>query len=153
MKIPTLNVVIDYDLIAINTTLEDYLLALNVNKKLKTSLARTPKDLILERNNQKIELVQYSFEDETNYLYWRLIQNRKLVEVSDNSFSLFGQTQQLVFLCPELKNADFLLKIEGIESDDFYKEHIISQIKKIKQISTAFFVDIDRLNVKNNLLF
>jgi len=153
MKIPTLNVAIDYDLIAINTTLEDYLLALHINKKLKISLARTSKDLILERNSQKIEFVQYSFEDATNYLYWRLIQNRKLVEVSDNSFSLFGQTQQLVFLSPELKNADFLLKIEGIESDDFLKGEILSQLKKIKQISTAFFVDIDKLNAKNNLLF
>jgi len=153
MKIPTLNVAIDYDLIAISTTLEDYLLALYINKKLKISLARTSKDLILERNSQKIEFVQYTFDDETNYLYWHLIENRKSIEVSGDSISLFGHAQQLVFLSSELKNINFLLKIEGIESHDFLKEEILSRIKKIKQLSTAFLVDIDKLNLKNNLLF
>jgi len=153
MRTPTLSVAIDYDLIAINTTLEDYRLALNINRKLKISLARTRKDLTIEINNRKIEFAQYAFEDKTNYLYWHLVQNRKLVDISDNSLSLFAEAQQLIFLSHELKKAHFLLKIEGIESEDYLKEEILSKIKQIKQISTAFLVDISKLNVKNNLLF
>jgi len=153
MKIPTLNIDVDYDLIAINTTLEDYLLAFNINQKLKISLQRHKKDFVLETNLGQVELLQYIFEDETSYLYWHLIQNQKLIEVSDNSLSLFEQAQQLVFLSTELKKINFILKIEGIESDDFLKEEILNKIKQIKQISTAFLVDFSKLNLKNNLLF
>jgi len=153
MKIPTLNVDFNYDLIAINTTLEDYLLALNINRQLKISLSRLKNDFILNTNIGQVDLVQYDFEDQTNDLYWHLIQNRKLVKVKNNSISLFEQIQQIVFLSSELKNANYIMKIEKIETENFIKQNIINKIKQIKQVSTAFFVDIDKLNLKNKLLF
>jgi len=153
MKISTLQVDIDYDLIAINTTLEDYLLALNINRELKIYLSRLEKDFVLNTNIGQVELVQYAFEDQTNELYWHLIQNRKLVKTTNDFSSLFDQTQQLVFLSSEFKNINYLLKIEGIEPKNFPIEDIISQIKKIKQVSTVFWIDINKLNLKNNLLF
>jgi len=153
MKTPTLNIDIDYDLIAINTTLEDYLLALNINRKLKISLSRTKNDFIFNTAIGQVEFVQYVFEDVTNDLYWHLIQNRKWMKITTNHASLFAQVQQLVFLSPELKNANYLLKIEKIEPENFHKQHVLNQIKEIKQLSTVFFVDIDKLNLKNNLLF
>jgi len=144
---------IDYDLIAINTTIEDYLLAFNINQVLKLMLSRHKSDIISENNEREITFSRYGFEDETRDLYWSLVQNQKWTETTENNFSLFGESQQKIYLLPEFKNVDYFLKIEGSEFDKDEIQNILYQIKKINNVSAVFMVDADNLKSKNNLIF
>lgn len=157
MKVHRLNVddfsEIDYDLIAINTAIEDYLLAFNINQMLKLTLSRHKNDITSTNNTKEVTFSRYGFEDKNRDLYWNLVQNQKWTEATENNFSLFEQVQQKVYLLPEFKNVDYFLKIEGSEFDELQMQHILYQIKKINNVSAVFTVDADNLKSKNNLIF
>ena len=157
MKVHRLNVddfsEIDYDLIAINTTIEDYLLAFNINQVLKLTLSRHKNDITSTNNTKEVTFSRYGFEDKNRDLYWSLVQNQKWTEATENNFSLFEQVQQKVYLLPEFKNVDYFLKVEGSEFDELQIQHILYQIKKINNVSAVFAVDADNLKSKNNLIF
>lgn len=144
---------IDYDLIAINTTIEDYLLAFNINQMLKLTLSRHKNDIISTNNAREVRFSRYGFEDENQDLYWSLVQNQKWIDTAENNFSLFEQVQQKVYLLPEFKNVDYFLKIEGSEFDNNEIQDILFRIKKINNVSAVFTVDTDNLKSKNNLIF
>ncbi len=144
---------IDYDLIAINTTIEDYLLAFNINQMLKLTLSRHKNDIISTNNAKEVRFSRYGFEDENQDLYWSLVQNQKWIDTAENNFSLFEQVQQKVYLLPEFKNVDYFLKIEGSEFDNNEIQDILFRIKKINNVSAVFTVDTDNLKSKNNLIF
>ncbi len=144
---------IDYDLIAINTTIEDFLLAFNINQRLKLTLSRHKSDIISTNNIGEVTFSRYGFEDENQDLYWSLVQNQKWIETTENDFSLFEQGQQKVYLLPEFKNVDYFLKIEGSEFDDEEIQNILYQLKEIPKVSAVFQVDASKLKSKNNLIF
>src|SRR5690606_2628694 len=143
---------IDYDLIAINTTLEDYLLAFNINQRLKLTLSRHKHDIISTNNVGEVTFSRYGFEDENQDLYWSLVQNQKWIDTAEDNFSLFEQGQQKVFLLPEFKNVDYFLKIEGSEFEEEI-QNILYRLKEIPRVSAVFIVDANKLKSKNNLIF
>lgn len=143
----------NYDLLAINTTIEDYLLAFNINQKLQLSLSRHKNDIVSANNVGEVTFSRYGFEDEIRDLYWSLVQNQKWLAISDNNSSLFEEAQQKVYLLPEFKNADYFLKIEDSEFDNDELQKILNQIKSIHNVSTVFTVDVEKLKSKNNLIF
>ncbi len=55
-------------------------------------------------------------------------------------------------LIPELKTADYLLKIDNVEPN-FKSEEIIQNISTIPNVSTVYKVDTDNLKSINNLIF
>jgi len=144
---------IDYDLIAINTTIEDYLLAFNINQRLKLTLSRHKNDIISANNVGEATFSRYGFEDENQDLYWSLAQNQKWIETTEDNFSLFEQGQQKVYLLPEFKNVDYFLKIEGSEFEEEEIQNILYQLKEIPRVSAVFTVDVSKLKSKNNLIF
>lgn len=144
---------IDYDLIAINTIIEDYLLAFRINESLKLELSRYKADIISTNNLGEVAFSRYRFEDVNQQIYWSLVQNQKWIETFEEKLSLFEQTQQKVYLLPEFKNADYFLKIEGAEFESAEIQGIISQIKKINNVSAVFTVDVEQIKSKNNLIF
>ena len=57
-----------------------------------------------------------------------------------------------VYLLPELKKVDYFLKIE--HQDTFHQvDQLLSDIKKINQVSTVYVVDPKKIKSKNNLIF
>jgi hypothetical protein len=55
-------------------------------------------------------------------------------------------------LIPELKTADYLLKIDNIDSS-FKSEEVIQKISTIQNVSTIYKVDTTNLKSINNLIF
>ena len=55
-------------------------------------------------------------------------------------------------LIPELKTADYLLKIDNIDSS-FKSSEIIQKINTIQNVSTIYKVDTTNLKSINNLIF
>ncbi|CAM4132935.1 IPExxxVDY family protein [Flavobacterium antarcticum] len=147
---------IDYDLIAIHTSLEDYRLAYFLNKKLPILLTKSSEFIAFETQNGAAFFSKFSYLVEDTEEEWTLIENKdELIELEPMaSKDLFSEEQPKitsnVYFLPDLKKVDFLLKIENTFLDI---NDIVSSLNEITKISTAYLVDLENLKSKNNLIF
>lgn len=148
---------IDYQLVAVHSPLEDYRLAYFINQKLAISFEKSEKDIGIQIPEGKSHFTRFVFDDEENELFWNLIPNKtKVVTRETKATSLFKETgldvTTNIFLIPELKKADYIIKIEN--TDDFFDvDTLIDELLAIKQITTAYKIDMNKLKSKNNLIF
>lgn len=148
---------IDYHLIAIHTTLEDYRLAYFINQHLPVNLSKSKEEILISIKEGETQFSRFYFDDENNFISWNLIQNKNEVvgkkEIA--SQDLFSNSAQevatKVFLLPELKKVDYFLKIES--DDDLQINEIVKKLKTIKSLSTVYVVDTETIKSKNNLIF
>lgn len=144
---------IDYELIAIHTTLEDYRLAYFLNQLLTLQLQKNPINLEIKSKDGKSSFSHFSYEDEKQDIVWNVIENKTSIIASNNKKSgFFESVDMTAFVLPEFKKADFILKIENIEPD-FNLDEIIAVVSGIKQISLVYPIDQDKLKSKHNLIF
>ena len=143
----------DYELIAIHSSLEDYKLAYTLNKALGIQLSKNLAYVEISIPEGKSAFSNYIFDDEKNDVVWTLIENKTtIINSNKQTTSLFEQVDITVFLLPEFKKADYLIKIENIDYG-FDSESIIEKIQEIKNVTTAYPIDITNLKSKNNLIF
>ena len=143
----------DYELIAIHSSMDDYKLAFTLNAVLDIRLKKNNFNIEIEIEEGKSAFSNYIFEDEENDVIWSLIENKTTILTAKNETSqLFDAVDITVFLLPEYKKADYLLKIENIDYD-FNEEEIIGKILSIKNISMVYALDPTNLKSKNNLIF
>lgn len=151
-------VTIDYGLVAIHSSLEDHRLAYFINRELSILLEKSNHDIGVTINEGESCFSRFIFEDPNDDSMWNLIQNKaKVVSMQSNtSTSLFEDTDMplttSVFLMPELKKVDYVLKIENIPAD-IELEDIVEKLLTIKQVATAYIIDHTKLKSKNNLIF
>ena len=149
---------IDYHLIAIHTTLEDYRLAYFINQHLPINLSKSNEEIHISIKEGETQFSRFYFNDEVHFASWNLIQNKNEVigqkEIINQD--LFSNSSQevatKVFLLPELKKVDYFLKIESDENDVKITD-IIKKLKTIKSLSTVYVVDTKTIKSKNNLIF
>ena len=143
----------DYELIAIHSTIEDYKLAFLLNNVLGTKFKKHILDVELAISEGKSLFSNFLFEDKINDVVWNLIENKTTILASKSKASqLFDSVEVTVFLIPEYKKADYILKIENIDYD-FDEEEMLKKILSIKNITTAYTIDATNLKSKNNLIF
>ncbi|BDB56122.1 IPExxxVDY family protein [Flavobacterium ammonificans] len=148
---------IDYHLIAIHTTLEDYRLAYFINQHLPVNLSKSKEEILISIKQGDTQFSRFYFDDEDNFISWNLIQNKNEVvgkkEITNQDL-FSNSTQEVatkVFLLPELKKVDYFLKIES--DDDLQINEIVKNLKSIKSLSTVYVVDTETIKSKNNLIF
>ncbi len=148
---------IDYHLIAIHTTLEDYRLAYFINQHLPVNLSKSNEEILISIKQGETQFSRFYFDDEDNFISWNLIQNKNEV-IGQNEIinqDLFSNSSQevatKVFLLPELKKVDYFLKIES--DDDLQINEIVKNLKSIKSLSTVYVVETETIKSKNNLIF
>ena len=148
---------IDYHLIAIHTTLEDYRLAYFINQHLPVNLSKSNEEILISIKEGETQFSRFYFDDEDNFVSWNLIQNKNEV-VGQNEIinqDLFSNSSQVVatkvFLLPELKKVAYFLKIES--DDDLDLAGIVKKLKSIKSLSTVYLVETETIKSKNNLMF
>ena len=147
---------IDYELIAIHTSLEDYRLAYFINQKLPILLSKSNQFIEFKTLNGLAHFSKFSYTVEDLEEEWTLIENKD--ELTSNSHkvsvNLFSERENQittnVFFLPELKKVNYFLKIENSQLKPF---EIVTQLNKITQISTAYLIDVENLKSKNNLIF
>lgn len=149
---------IDYELIAIHSSLEDYKMAFFINQNLPIILSKSKEEIIVKVKNEEILFSKFIYDDLLNDMKWTLIQNKNeiITKEKTKNQTLFIDTEieieTKVFLLPELKKVDYFLKIENIQSK-LEIEKTISKLLNIDQISTAYKVDVNNIKSKNNLIF
>ena len=147
---------IDYQLIAIHTSLEDYLLAFYINQKLPVVLKKSDCNIQIKNKEGETPFTRFIFEDEKTVVTWNLIQNQNDALLSPQTVNqgLFAESKisTKIYFIPEFKKVDYFLKIEnGNGNIDVAK--ITNELKKIDRISTIYAVDVEKIKSKNNLIF
>ena len=64
----------------------------------------------------------------------------------------YNNIESTIYLLPEYKKVDFLLKIDNICNDEYINE-IISKLNEIDKINLVYRLDKDKIKTKNNLIF
>ncbi|MDR6969023.1 hypothetical protein J2X31_003049 [Flavobacterium arsenatis] len=147
---------IDYELIAIHTSLEDYRLAYFINQKLPIILNKCKEEIQITTKNGETYFSKYKYENLKEEVCWSLIQNKNEITVQDKSkeTNLFTNSvleiSTNVYFLPEFKKVDYFLKVENAEETI---ELIINNINTIDRVSTVYKVETDKIKSKNNLIF
>jgi hypothetical protein len=146
---------VDYELIAIHTSLEDYRLAYFLNQKLPIFLSKSKNEIQINIKEGITFFSRFIYENANTDCCWSLVQNKnEVTTLSTNNQNLFGDTSFEVatkaFLLPELKKVDYFLKIENSDAE---MEKIIASMNTISQIATVYCVDSNNIKSKNNLIF
>jgi hypothetical protein len=150
-------VTVDYELIAIHSSLEDYRLAYFINRSLQILLEKSPKNIGIKTREGESCFTRFFYEDPESDTAWNLIQNRNSIDGwQENESSLFGSKginiAANIYLVPELKKVDYILKVENTPSF-FALEQTVNSLLAVKQITTAYKIDHSKLKSKNNLIF
>lgn len=149
---------IDYQLIAIHTSFEDYRLAFNINKKLSINLSKNNQEIQINIKEGETKFSRFYYFDDEKSITWNLIQNKTEViqQKNENSQNLFSninlEVSTKVFLLPELKKVDYFLKIENLHPE-MDITNIETLLKTIESISTVYTVETTKIKSKNNLIF
>ena len=148
----------NYQLIAIHTSLEDYRLAYFINQKLPIVLSKCKNDIQIQLKNGETQFVNYVYEDKIKDIQWNLIQNKNEItpKIKLGNQGLFAETSNnfitKVFLLPEFKKVDYFLKIENLYNS-FENNELTTILNSIERISTVYFINVENIKSKNNLIF
>jgi hypothetical protein len=127
----------DFKLMGISSHVQDYRLCWTVNRTLGLDLIKSDEEIII-RLNKVDEPLCFS-----NYYYQDLD--------SEVEFELICNRHEQGFLIPELKAADYFLKVS-----DFYSkslDELIFALRKSSLINMAFEIDVNSLRSRQNLLY
>ena len=143
----------EYTLFALKSSLQDYRLAYFFNKKTALTFNRMTKDVkyILKNNTLYFSaFVDKSFDDKKKCY---LISNKTIYSKDLKYGSLFKNIpiSNNVFLIPELKEFDYMLKLDGIWTPKEIKD-LVKSMNKISEIMASICVDSKKIKSINNLI-
>lgn len=142
MKKKKLEAEFDYDfsLFGIISTIKGYKLAWLLNRKLDLQLDKAQDIEIKFVKNQNLLISNYLYE--TEHCSFRLLKNKSVDQVGDNS----------AFLVPEMNRFDYLIILHGFEGA-FTNHTLKEKISKIPGIQFAQLFSVESLKSKENLIF
>jgi hypothetical protein len=149
---------IDYSLIAIHTSLEDYRLAYFINQKLHVNLNKSIKEIQITVKEGETHFSRFHYYEKKKEISWDLIQNKNEViqQQKEENQSLFSNVNleiaTKVYMLPEFKKVDYFLKIENSD-ENLNLLKIQNELNTIDNIATLYIVDTNKIKSKNNLIF
>lgn len=149
---------LDFHLMAIHTSLEGFRLAYFLNQKLQLSLTKSTDEVKIKKKEGSAYFSRFSFEDLKNDVFWNLIENESEITPKLNTVSqgLFSESNNAFktkdFLLPEFRKVNFFLKIDACK-ETVSPTAIATQVKSINWVSTAYFVSLENIKSRNNLIF
>ena len=147
----------DFTVIAIHCSLEEYRMAFLINKYAGLRL-KSSDDVDFFVKNDKYSFTAMRFDDQKNYQSYTLIANKYKLKYDKRAINsdLFTESEsehyKTLNLVPEVKNADYLLKIES-DNGKIPTLALLAQLNQISQIITAYHVEVSSLKSKQNLIF
>lgn len=145
---------IDYALIGIHCSIEDYRLAYLLNQFLNLKLKRKASDIEYDDNSS---YSIFEWQDEKQLTIWNLVSNTSKIEVKNviDANSLFSNQETFTktqHLIPEYKKVNFILKISDNPNTSIEKS-ILNKILSIPQVITAYNIDANQLKITDQLIF
>ncbi|MAP55749.1 IPExxxVDY family protein [Altibacter sp.] len=146
-----------YSLLAIHCSEEAYKVAYLINQFVGLKLRRNDRDLEFSNNGLEVSFPRFIYDNEAQYTTYDLVANtcRSVVANVQSSGGLFTENASetvLTHLIPEYKKVDYFLKIIS-DFELIPLRKLISDINEIKQVISAYPVDVDTVKSKRNLIF
>lgn len=139
----------DYTLIAVHSQSESYKLAYEINLKLNTSLEKSSFDISFKNKVSVFDLYKHESEIYNTKLY--LVSNKSIEKENQTKNKLlFNEYSISSFLIPELRKAEFLIKIEG---GGFNIDSLLIKLNKIDSVVSCYRASINNVKSKYNLIF
>ena len=130
-KVHTLSNDKNFKLIGIASHLSPYKLSWSLNKELDARFQQSENLILSDKSSTKpLIFSTYKFEDGNDSLY-----------------TLYSNRSEDAVLLKSIRNIDYVLKYEGIISDQLFKLYI-EKLKKIRNILTAFEIDNEQIKPK-----
>lgn len=148
----------DYELIAIHCSLESYRLAFSLNKFVNLRLKRKQSDIHFQYKESTASFPFFQYKDPFKYTTYSLVKNKfksQVTEPIQAQQGLFAEPEKKYvtkYLLPEVKNVDYLLKIET-DVSELSSKLLLHNLQQIPQLVTAYMVDYTNFKSKNNLIF
>ncbi len=146
----------DFLLLGITASIEMYRLAFLINKQLKVRFELQDKeiDFLYHDCEARFPLYHYYSTDLQSNIYLAANSFKAQINNHLSSGNLFSETvtTKTKYLLPELKHADFLLKIEE-DSDLVNLKQLRYEINQIKQVASAFTIEKEQIKSPQNLIF
>ena len=137
----------DFSLIAVYTTLDDYLLAYKLNAACNLELKRSKEDIVYSESEYHSF---YDFEDSIPESYFALLKNKSEVTITKSENELFT-FNKIAYILPEFSKADYFLKIEP--KNEAPSKSLIQKINTIQRVSTVRLIANETIKNKSNLIF
>lgn len=145
----------EYDLIAIHTALEDYRLAYFLNQRLPVLFCKNPEEITISSKEGHSWFSRFTYEEEETGAYWNLVANKNEIipQESGVQHDLFGSVAPVaskVWLLPEFRKVDYLLKIEN---SALPMVEVAARIHGIDRVTAVYNLDVGAVKSKHNLIF
>lgn len=147
----------EFSLVAIHCSEEAYKMAYLINSHLGLRLLRENVDLDYSNDGLEVTFPLFHFKDNVQYTTYHLVSN-KCKSLQANVLSSGGlfeddtEKTMTTYLLPEYRKVDFFLKVFS-EFSTIPLRKIISDINEIKQVISAYSLEIVNIKSKNNLIF
>ncbi|MTG97553.1 MULTISPECIES: IPExxxVDY family protein [Myroides] len=148
----------DYKLIAIHSSKkEDYKVVYSINTTLELFLVKEEKDITITTDEGFANFPHFEYEDHDHHILWKVVANKAFIKPdTDIESPLFSDKKHAItkqgYLVPELKNVDYLIKIE--DTDEYFDIGIVlEKLNSIKIFSTAYEVRQETIKNRKNLIF
>ncbi|MEC4112736.1 IPExxxVDY family protein [Myroides pelagicus] len=148
----------DYKLIAIHSSRkEDYKVVYFINATLDLYFEKEKNDIALTTEEGIANFSHFEYEDNDHHILWKIVSNKAFIKPdTDIDSPLFSDKKHAItkqgYLVPELKNVDYLIKIEEID-EYFNIGTVIEKLNSIKIFSTAYEIRQDQIKNRKNLIF
>jgi len=127
---------LDFVLIAITSSLKDYMLCFKINKRLNVNFFRIEELSLHIKGSQPVYFSRYLHQ----------------ITDADTEFYLLANKGNEGYLIPEMKKVDYFILIKNfIDKEDL--NHLIEGINKLPEVVVAAEVDPEKLKSKENLIF
>lgn len=127
---------LDFVLIAVTSSLKDYMLCFKINRQLSTDFIRIEELSIPLAKSDHVFFSRYHYQ---------------LPESETNLFVLANKGTE-GYLIPEMKNVDYFILIKNF-MDENDVEYFIEGLNKIPEILVAAEVSPEKLKSRENLIF
>ena len=135
-KVHTLSLERDYRLIGIASHLSAHKISWLFNQELGARFQQADSLLIVEKANQEtLKFPTYKFEDDGDVVY-----------------NLYSNKAERSTLLKSVKKIDYILKCERLVPGEAFSKYL-DKIRKLKNILTAFEIDLSLLKTKEKEYF
>ena len=129
---------VDFQLLAISSSLADFQMAWHINQHTNFTLKRAKDHLIELKKDQYLNTSCFHHQTENTSI--KLLKNK-----------LSESDSKQAFLIPEMKNIDYFLVIQD-DTQEFEILNVKSTLSKIKNVILVQILDTDRLKSVVNLM-
>lgn len=143
----------DFRVLGIVTTLKDFEIAFHLNKRLSFFFVKHKTDIILNRNLEKKKSLHTVFQYKQDSFVWNLIQNKSSLTTRRQEKTPTLQTDTIRgYLMEKYKQIDYLLQMPKTLTKQ-EEEKIIKNLKKMRNITSIFMLDINNNKDAEYLIF